>query len=82
MSTTWRPDPFKPEASYRIRKAFRSLRDSFLEGEVLKYKYNAYSIYDSMSGFFFVDEQGRHRSWDVHDNDSLENWSELFEEMP
>ncbi len=79
MSTTWRTDPFQKGRSYRVRKDFCSLRDSFVAGEVLHYRESAYSAYDSQSGFIFADQEGKSRVWDIHDDDPLEVWNELFE---
>jgi hypothetical protein len=78
---TWRDDPFEKGRSYRVRQSFAAMRDDFREGEVLRYKENAYSRYDGISGFFFTDEKGKIRSWDVRDDDSLTAWSELFEPL-
>ena len=72
MSTTWRKDPFKTGQNYRVRKTFKAFRDTFKEGEVLRYRTSAYSHYDGMSGFFFDDESGKNRSWDIHDDVSLD----------
>ena len=82
MPQTWRTDPFHPGRSYRVRKTFTAFRDSFQEGEVLVYWKNAYSIYDNMSGFFFIDAAKKYRSWDIHDGERLEAWQNLFELLP
>ena len=82
MPETWRTDPFLAGRYYRVRKSFKAFRDSFQEGEILLYKKNAYSIYDSMSGFLFTDVQNIYRSWDLADGEPIEPWSALFELMP
>ena len=79
MSTTWRIEPFEKGRSYRVRKSFAALRDSFREGEILRYQKSAYSRYDGMSGFLFGDSEGKIRCWDIHDDERLEVWSEFFE---
>ena len=79
MSKTWREDPFQEGSSYRVRKSFGSLRDSFVAGEVLLYCESAYSAYDSQSGFFFADQNGKRRVWDIHDDEPLDIWSGFFE---
>jgi hypothetical protein len=83
MGNTWRSDPFKPGATYRVRKTFKPPMDlPFVEGDLMKYESNAYSAYHSMTGFSFKDDKGKSRCWDIHDDDSLEIWSELFEQIP
>jgi hypothetical protein len=79
---TFRPDPFQPGRSYRVRKDFKAFRDDFKEGEILVYQKNGYSIYDNMSGFFFHDSGQKWRSWDIHDGEPIEVWPELFELIP
>ncbi len=81
MTATWRKDPFIPGRYYRVRTSFVAYRDSFKEGEILLYAKNGYSIYDSMSGFFFIDSTGQYRSWDLADGEPLEPWNVLFELM-
>ncbi|AOS45956.1 hypothetical protein Verru16b_03047 [Lacunisphaera limnophila] len=80
MSTTPRTHPFKKGATYRVKKAFSSL-DDFSEGEVMKFEESSYSRYDEMSGFTFIDKEGKRRRWDIHDQDSIEIWRKLFEEV-
>jgi hypothetical protein len=49
---------------------------------VLAYERDAYSRYDSYTGYFFSqDGAERLRSWDIHDDEDLESWRELFEEV-
>ena len=82
MTKTWRNDPFRAGAHYRVLKSFSVLRDTFREGEILQYQESAHSHYHGYSGFFFIDEERKIRSWDLGDGDSLEVWRELFEEIP
>ncbi len=81
MSFTWRNDPFSTGCRYKVKKDFSAPRDSFFKDEVLIYDHNAYSIYDSMSGFFFLDSEGNFRAWDLHDDEELDCWTELFDRI-
>jgi len=78
----WRESPFVVARCYRARKDFKSLRDSFHAGEVLVFVREAYSHYDNQTGFFFS-QPGTHqmRVWDIHDDEKLEIWRALFEEI-
>jgi hypothetical protein len=61
---------FEIGAEYRITSAFQAMRDAFKEGERLVYVSTAYSVYDSVRGYFFYDlATGELRVWDVHDMD-------------
>jgi hypothetical protein len=77
----WRECPFVIGDEYRTRKAFRSLRDKFRVGEVLRFVSTAYSRYDGMTGYFFLDSAGRTRAWDIPDDEDLEQHRELFERL-
>jgi hypothetical protein len=59
--------PFERGATYRAKKDFDALRDSFLANERLVYWMHAQSIYDDKQGWFFfvVGAQCRGRTWDV-----------------
>lgn len=77
----WRPSPFVIGRRYRVRRDFKALRDSFQAGEVLRYEHDAYSRYDSMTGYFFSQPNAEQlRAWDLHDDEEIECWRELFEE--
>jgi hypothetical protein len=79
----WRPSPFVVGRRYRVRRDFQSLRDAFRAGEVLTYVRDAYSRYDSYTGYFFSQPgASASRSWDIHDEEDLAVWRELFEAMP
>lgn len=46
------------------------------------YERDAYSHYHSYTGYFFSQPGAEHlRSWDIHDDDELESWRDLFEEI-
>ena len=79
--STWRDEPFKKGTNYRVLKDFKSLRTLFSEGEILKFKESAYSRYDCMTGYIFEDTKGDSWAWDIHDDDELEVWKELFVEV-
>jgi hypothetical protein len=78
----WRQSPFVVGKSYRVCKDFKCLRDSFRAGEVLIYDSDAYSRYDSYTGYFFSQPGAKQlRAWDLHDDEQLEIWRDLFEEI-
>ncbi|WP_367872560.1 hypothetical protein [Luteolibacter sp. Populi] len=79
----WRECPFTPGRSYRVLKDFTALRDSFKAGQVLTYSSDAWSRYDGITGYFFVERgAGLSRVWDIDDGDDIGIWKELFEELP
>jgi len=49
----WRASPFIVGRGYRVRRDFKALRDSFTAGEALTYEGDAYSRYDSQTGYVF-----------------------------
>jgi hypothetical protein len=59
--------PFDRGATYRAKKDFDALRDSFLANERLVYWMHAESIYDDKQGWFFyvVGTRCNGRAWDV-----------------
>ena len=68
--------------SYKVRRDFKSLRDNFRSGEIMKYEGDAYSRYDCVTGYFFSQPKSKNgRVWDVHDSENLGSWKELFEEI-
>ncbi|HVR99707.1 MAG TPA: hypothetical protein VMW27_23990 [Thermoanaerobaculia bacterium] len=78
----WRPSPFVPGARYRVRRDFAGPRNAFSEGEVLTYRGDCYSPYDSYTGYLFTQEgDERFRVWDVHDEEDTNIWRKLFEEV-
>lgn len=79
---TWRNSPFSAGIKYRVLKDFDAHRDKFKLGEMLIYSKDAYSIYDSCTGYIFqsVDNSEMMRVWDVYDDENLDLWRELFQE--
>jgi len=78
----WRVSPFSVGRSYRVRRDFKSLRDAFTAGEVLTYESDAYSHYHGYTGYVFSQAGAEpKRVWDIHDDDDLESWRELLEEI-
>jgi hypothetical protein len=78
----WRPSPFVAGRTYRVRIDFKSLFDTFQSGEVVKYEGDAYSRYDCITGYFFSQPNVPNgRRWDIHDDEDLETWRKLFEEV-
>lgn len=68
---------------YRVRRDFKAFRDSFLAGEEMTFHNEAYSGYDSYTGYFFSQPgAARLRSWDIHNDEDLTTWRDLFEEVP
>ncbi|HEY1051750.1 MAG TPA: hypothetical protein VGE39_18390 [Prosthecobacter sp.] len=75
--------PFTPGRRYRVRAAFKALRDSFEGGEILIFDSQAWSRYDGITGYFFrqPDRKGL-RMWDIADEEDISIWKTLFEELP
>jgi len=67
-------------ATLFVRRDFGSLRDNFTAGEILTFRYDAWSRYEGMTGYFFEQPDAKWRIWDISDDDDLEIWKELFEE--
>ena len=76
----WSNCPFVVGKTYRVRKTFQAMRDSFVEGEIIVFDREAYSRYDSITGYFFTQE-GRQclRLWDIGDDVDVKVWKEFFE---
>ena len=81
MTDGWRESPFIVGRQYRALKNFQALRDTFLVGETLTFVSSAYSRYDGMTGYFFSDDAGRVRAWDINDEADLESYRDLFAEF-
>ena len=78
----WRQSPFVVGRRYQVRRDFTALRDSFGAGEILTFLRDAYSRYDSYTGYFFSQSDTQPlRVWDIHDDEDLAIWQELFAEM-
>ena len=77
---SWRNCPFTPGRKYLVLKDFVAHRDRFVAGECLNFSHDAYSIYDSCTGYFFQLELGQMKVWDLYDDEMLESWRELFRE--
>lgn len=82
IANGWRQPPFAVGHSYRVRRDFKAPHDSFQSGEVLTFVRGAYSAYHGYTGYFFSQPGSVNlRSWDIHDDDDLEVWKSLFEEI-
>lgn len=80
---SWRECPFAVGRRYLVRRDFEALRDRFVLGEALTFDRDSYSRYDAYTGYVFSQPgDPGHRVWDLHDDDDLESWRELFEEIP
>lgn len=78
----WGQSPFVPGQRYRVRRNFQALRDTFVAGEELTYDSTAYSRYDGWIGYFFTQAgTTKLRSWDIAEDQNLEIWRDLFEEI-
>ncbi|MDI1310766.1 hypothetical protein [Prosthecobacter sp.] len=74
--------PFIIGKSYRVRSAFKALRDSFVADEVLLFDSFAWSRYDGITGYFFRQPGCETvRIWDLGDDEDILVWRELFEEL-
>lgn len=80
---SWRQSPFIVGRRYQVRRDFTALRDRFHAGEILTFHSDAYSRYDNYTGYFFSQPGAQPlRVWDIHDDEQLDSWHELFAEMP
>jgi hypothetical protein len=77
----WRTCPFEIGREYRVTQSIRSLRDSFDAGEVVTFIRAGYSVYFSMTGYFFTDINGTIRAFDVADDVTDEEWQTSFERV-
>lgn len=77
---------FEPGRTYVTRSAFKSFFDTFKKGEQLVFVRSALSVYDNALGYFFKDERGRDRRWDISWDDydavrtRLDHWFVPVEE--
>ena len=79
-NTSWRTSPFIVGATYRVRHDFQAHRGVFHAGEILTYEDDAYSIYDSCTGYFFsLPDAPNGCVWDVYDDEDPTIWPDLFE---
>ncbi len=77
---SWRPSPFIVGQPYRVKKHFTSGNSTFIEGEILLYKQEYYSHYDSSAVYQFQKKElGESKEWWLHDNENLETWNDHFE---
>ncbi len=81
MSECWRDDPFLPGGRYIVLSAFKCLRDEFTKGEALTYVDCKYSAYDGYIAYIFKDQNQDLRVWDLHDDDSNDEWKTHFEKI-
>ncbi|MDP9139520.1 MAG: hypothetical protein M3O62_01845 [Pseudomonadota bacterium] len=80
MSASSTEYPFRKGVRYRVKRSFTALRDIFEEGEEMTYDSTAWSRYDGITGYFFSQPgRDRLRMWDIHDDESVEIWKDLFE---
>jgi hypothetical protein len=77
---SWRPCPFQAGKLYRVKSNFQSLQFQFLEGQLLAYRGQGYSRYDSATIYNFDDAAGRGNfQWWLSDNEDPGKWKEFFE---
>lgn len=82
----WWLCPFSRWRSYRVRKTFDTDAEHFGKGEVLRFRYHAFSHYDGATGYFFSDPGGNIRRFDVYGSRSKAELAamaaERFEALP
>jgi hypothetical protein len=77
---SWRPNPFKIGRTYRIKQDFRSIQFTFVSGQIVRFKSEGYSRYDSATIYAFEDTiTGENFQWWLSDNEDESRWEELFE---
>ena len=74
--------PFQVGHRYVVKCDFTALRDRFVRGTVLTYSSSAWSRYDGITGYFFLDEEARSRVWDIEDGADLSGWVDFFDPLP
>lgn len=79
MSSSWRRCPFEVDRKYRVRHDLKVMRDQFVAGEILTYESEAHSVYHGQTGYFFHDESGADRVFDVADDVQGDDWHDAFE---
>jgi hypothetical protein len=66
---TWRRHFFSAGGKYRVLKEFRNELSEFHKGEVVTFKHDAYSAYDSSTAFVFESSTGQLKTWLLADDD-------------
>lgn len=79
---SWRDCPFLPGRKYRVIESFSAMRAQFIAGEILTFERQAYSIYDSCTGYFFRNHNDQIYSLDVYDDADIEPYLGKLETMP
>lgn len=74
-----RGSPFALSGRYRVLRAAPSYKGHLIPGEVLTYHGASYSHYDNLSVYIFITAEGLERTWALHDDEPLEQWSSIFE---
>jgi hypothetical protein len=69
--------PFQVGARYRIARAYRRGEDDLKAGEEMVFERDAWSRYDAAVGYFFRDDAGKIRRFDVYSGDENPAW-EIF----
>jgi hypothetical protein len=78
MST---PEPFIVGRHYRVKKTVSDYFSRVEEGQILSYLCRGFAPYDAMWCFNFLDPKGERLYWCIHEDDSVEKWRDVFEEM-
>lgn len=77
---SWRTTPFVVGQRYRVKVAFTSAFSHFTAGEMLVFRKQQYSHYDSSSVFVFDEETtGQKKEWWLHDDQPIESWQNYFQ---
>jgi hypothetical protein len=80
---SWRECPFQAGRKYRVLRSFTCFRGTFTSGEVLEFRFDAWSRIHAVTGYFFQEEDKEVlKAWDLSDGERLEQWKDLFEEVP
>jgi hypothetical protein len=73
----WRSCPFEVGTRYRITREHRGAAGKFTAGEQMVFESHAWSRYDEATGYFFRDDRGAIRRFDVYDDEKNPGW-EVF----
>ena len=75
-------DPFVVRRRYRVKGPPKGgPQTSIRQGQVLCYIGQAYVAYDCLTSFNFLDEEGETVFWALADNEPVETWRNVFDEL-
>lgn len=72
--------PFRVDRTYRVLQEAPSYSGTgqLIMGEILKFVGSSYGTYDGVSVYVFTGESGEEKTWALHDDESLDSWTDIF----